>query len=100
MCGVGGTGNGDRAYLQVGDVVRVRLPYSEACMHMRVAGKPMNVQIVGDATGAAAQLLNDDGSRFSFPILLGEAGIHTDSLGRHYVANRMLVLSDGGVEGL
>src|SRR5438309_528067 len=94
-------GNCDRAYLQASDVVRVRLPYSEVCMHMRVAGKPMNVQIVqqGDAI-TVAQLLNDDGSRFSSPILLGEAGILTDALGHHYVPNRRLVLADSGIEGL
>src|SRR5947209_19955610 len=95
-----GSGNGDRAYLQAGEVVRVRLPYSEVCMHMRVAGKPMNVQIVGDGTSTVAQLLRDNGSPFSFPILLGEAGIHTDGAGRHYVPNRMLVLAEAGLGGL
>ena len=95
-----GTGNGDRAYLQAGDVVRVRLPYSEVCIHMRVAGKPMSVQIVQEGDTAMAQLLSDDGSRFSFPILLGEAGIHTDGTGRHYVPNRMLVLAEDGLGGL
>ena len=59
------TGNGDCMYVKVGDVVRVRLLYSEVCMHMRVAGKPMNVQIVGDGTSTAAQLLRDDGTPFS-----------------------------------
>jgi hypothetical protein len=93
-------GSGDHAYVQVGDVVRVRLPYSEVCIHMRVAGKPMNVQVVGDGDSAVAQLLNDDGSRFSFPVLLGEAGIHTDGTGRHYVPNRMLVLAEDGIGGL
>ena len=68
-------GNGNRMYLQAGDVVRVRLPYSEVCIHMRVAGKPMNVQLLQEGSSPMAQLLNDDGSRFSFPILLGEAGI-------------------------
>jgi hypothetical protein len=87
-------------YLQAGDVVRVRLPWSEVCMHMRVAGKPMNVQIVVEGTYPVGQLLNDDGTRFSSPILLGEAGVHTDGAGRHYVPNRMLVLAEGRLGGL
>ena len=94
------TGNGACMYVKVGDVVRVRLLYSEVCMHMRVAGKPMNVQIVGDGSSTAAQLLRDDGTPFSMPITLKEAGIQTDSVGRHYVPNRLLVLTEGGIEGL
>jgi len=77
----------------------MRLAYSEACVHMRVAGKPMNVQIVQSGDSAVAQLLNDDGSRFSFPITLSEAGIHTDGVGRHYVPNRVLVLTEDGIDG-
>ncbi len=96
----GAAGNGDRMHLQAGDVVRLRLPYSEVCMHMRVAGKPMNVQIVVEGTSAVAQLLNDDGSRFSSPILLGEAGIYTDGVGNHYVPTRMLVIPQDGLDGL
>jgi hypothetical protein len=42
----GEAGNGNRVYVAVGDVVRVRLPWSEVCMHMQVAGKPMWVAIV------------------------------------------------------
>lgn len=93
-------GNGGHAYLQAGDVIRVRLPYSEVCMHMRVAGKPMNVQIMSDGETLVAQLLNDDGTRFSFPILLGEAGIQTDGIGRHYVPARALVTPEAGLDSL
>jgi hypothetical protein len=57
-----------------GDRVRLLLPHSEVCMHMGVAGRVMTVEVT---TGEhpTAQLLNDDGSRFSFPILTAEAGI-------------------------
>lgn len=82
---------GGQVFVSVGDVIRLRLPYSEACMSMRVAGKPMNVQFVGEGGYPMAQLLNDDGSRFSFPILPGEAGIFTDSGGRHYVPARAVI---------
>ena len=57
-----------------GDRVRLLLPHSEVCMHMRVAGRVMAVEVT---TGEypTAQLLNDDGSCFSFPILTAEAGV-------------------------
>jgi hypothetical protein len=84
-------GTGNRMYLQAGDVVRVRLPYSEVCIHMQVAGKPMNVQLLYEGRSPMAQLFKDDGSRFSFPILLGEAGIYTDDAGHHYLPARALV---------
>ncbi len=71
----GAAGNGDRVYVQAGDVVRLRLPWSEVCIHMRVAGKPMNIQVVVEGTSAVAQLLTDDGTRFSFP--------HPPRRGRH-----------------
>ncbi len=56
----------------VGSTVRVELPYSEACMCLRVAGKTMNVKVLEHN---AAQLMDDDGIPFSFPITHGEAGI-------------------------
>ncbi len=64
-----------------GDRVRLELPFSEVCMHMRVAGQVMTVEVIG-ATYAAgrpcftAQLYSADGRPFSFPILTAEAGIH------------------------
>jgi hypothetical protein len=60
----------------------VALPYSEVCMHMRIAGQTRMVQALPHDM---AQILNDDGSPLSFPITWGEAGIHRDN-GRPYVA--------------
>jgi hypothetical protein len=54
------------------DAVRVQLPYSEACMHLRVAGQR---RWVAPAGPGMAQLYDDDGARFSFPISRGEAGL-------------------------
>jgi hypothetical protein len=54
------------------NIVRVTLPYSEVCMSMRVAGKEMNVEVL--ETGGA-QILDENGKPFSFPITLGEAGL-------------------------
>lgn len=48
------------------------LPYSEVCMHMRVAGTQMLGELVED--GRMVQLYKPDGEPFSFPITRGEAG--------------------------
>ena len=60
-----------------GDVVSVRLPWSEVCMYLKVAGQVRNVHVFSHG----AQILNEDGTRLSFPILLGEAGIYQDANG-------------------
>lgn len=64
-----------KTYVAVGDTFNVTLPYSEVCMFMRIAGKRMTVTLVGNH---AVQLLNDNGSDFSFPITSGEAGVFTE----------------------
>lgn len=51
--------------------VTVTLPYSEVCMSMHVAGDRRMVHVLPNG----AQLLNEDGTRYSFPITHGEAGI-------------------------
>jgi hypothetical protein len=63
--------------VKVGDVVRVRLPWSEVCMHLRVAEQVRDVRVLADG----AQILNDDGTRFSFPVTHGEAGFYRDADG-------------------
>ena len=60
-----------------GDRVRIELPYSEVCMHMRVAGMVMGVRMT-EGRYPMAQLMNPDGSEFSAPILTAEAGIYGD----------------------
>ena len=64
---------------------RVKLPYSEVCMHMRVAGKTMLVQDVGHNMAQLYEMTwvgadnnarpQRPGGKFSFPILHGEAGL-------------------------
>lgn len=58
----------------VGETVTVELPYSEVCCHMRVAGQVRQVQVLA----GGAQILNEDGSPFSFPVTHGEAGIRLE----------------------
>lgn len=60
-----------------GDTVWKELPWSEACMYLKKAGEHANVQI----TDEGAQLLNEDGTRYSFAITYGEAGIYRDAEG-------------------
>ncbi len=61
----------------IGERVRVRLPHSEVCMHLRVAGQVREVEVLEHG----AQILDEDGRRFSFPITHGEAGIFRDEGG-------------------
>jgi len=73
----------DRVYVPIGEPVRVILPASEVCMHMRVTGKVMQVALVKDRPGApaytvSAQILREDGGRFGAPVLPGEAGFYQD----------------------
>lgn len=65
------------ARVEPGDTVRIRMPWSEACMYLKVAGQMRQVQVFKHG----AQILNEDGTRLSFPITLGEAGIFTDANG-------------------
>jgi len=57
------------------DAVRVVLPHSEVCMHMRVAGQ---TRWVAPVDAFMAQIYSDHGSRFSAPITRGEAGLNAD----------------------
>jgi hypothetical protein len=65
--------------LYVGKTVRITLPYSEVCMHLKVASQTRYVRV---EENQMAQILNDDMSPFSFPVTWGEAGIGRDGDGR------------------
>ena len=68
-----------KRYVAAGDIVRVELPYSEVCVHMRVAGKRMLAEVrESGAWGHCIQLLRDDYQPFSSPILTGEAGFYRE----------------------
>jgi hypothetical protein len=60
----------------------LELPYSEVCMHLRVAGTRMRARLVADGM---VQLLDADGCEFSFPITAAEAGLDHDHDGWHSV---------------
>lgn len=67
----------EKRYMNPGETVRLELPYSEVCMHMQVAGKVMDVELL-DRQYPMAQLYNDDGSPYSAPITTGEAGFYSE----------------------
>jgi hypothetical protein len=74
-----------KRYVQPGDVVRLELPCSEVCMHMRVAETIRRVRVEpGGRWGPSAQILNDSGTCFSIPILMSEAGFYRDGAGWYY----------------
>ncbi len=65
-----------------GQRIRVIAPYSEVCCHMKIAGKPMYVELIkreyADWTGYTAQFYKLTGEIFSSPVTTGEGGIHWD----------------------
>ncbi len=90
-------------------MVLLELPFSEVCMHMKVAGTKM----YGIVLSRAVQLVGMDGRLFSAPILHGEAGIFTNpdgsmyyhppkqeevSVTREAIEHEVTIISDHGVE--
>lgn len=80
------TKKSNKAYVIPGDTVYHRLPHSEVCMHMRVAGEKRKVRIESRGSNPpVAQILNEDDSPFSAPILMGEAGFYaSEQAGVYY----------------
>ncbi len=75
-------------YVEPGETTTVVLPYSEVCMHLRVAGKRMRCMVTtSDRRHLQVQLLDDDARPFSFPVTLGEAGFFRDGQDRIYTSN-------------
>jgi hypothetical protein len=73
----------DRLSLTPGENYSAYMPYSEACMHMKVAGTRMWFTIVGDEYPMVQLLYRPQGRPvtdsllpFSFPITLGEGGVY------------------------
>lgn len=77
--------NGDARFVRVspGEVVMLELPYSEVCMHMRVAGAVHEVELIHESRSglAMAQILDRDRRPFGGPVTPGEAGIYSDNRG-------------------
>ena len=74
-------------YPEVGEKVILRLPASEVCLHMGVAGKRMPVSLLKSPRGIfSCQIWHEDGERmFSAPVTPYEAGFLRDRNSRWYV---------------
>lgn len=68
--------------IKPGEEGKAVMPYSEVCMHLRVAGKMMRFRLIPNSRdpkyAPSVQLLNPDGSNYSFPIGQGEGGVYYD----------------------
>lgn len=71
-----------RVGVVIGQVVRLVLPWSEVCMHLRLAGHARAVRLTDEGM---AQILDDDGREVSFPILANEAGFYGNAADGYYV---------------
>jgi hypothetical protein len=69
--------------IRPGEYAMVEIGFSEAACHLGIAGKTMNVKLL-DTPGNMAQVYNEDGSKLSFPITYGEAGIYRTDAGNFY----------------
>jgi hypothetical protein len=73
-----------KTYCAIGDKVRTEIAFSECAMSMQIAGKVLEVELIpSEGHGAMAQVYRE-GKPYSAPILLGEAGIYIESVGRYY----------------
>lgn len=83
--------------ITVGERGITRLPWSEVCVHMKVADAVMGIELVSDR---AVQLYSlPYWEPFSFPILTGEAGVFTGPEGPYfypYDAENGVAAQDGG----
>ena len=63
----------EQVFITPGQTFEIELPWSEVCMHMRVAGIRMRAELT---TGEHPMVqLWKDGRRFSGPVTTGEAGL-------------------------
>lgn len=72
-----------KTYVKPGEYFETEMPYSEVCMHMRIAGKVMRGELL-DRQYPMVQLYDVDGRKYSSPITTGEAGLYEDSEGYYY----------------
>lgn len=71
----------ERRVVTVGERVVLRLPYSEVCMHMHIAGRKMLCEVRADGVQVFEYGNTPQERPFSFPITHGEAGVLRDGLG-------------------
>jgi hypothetical protein len=72
----------NRVDIRPGQAAQITVGYSEAAMHLKVAGKTLPVYLF--QSGRMVQLHNPDGSQLSFPVTPGEAGLYPNGDGTFY----------------
>jgi hypothetical protein len=72
----------DKRLIHPNQEVTLQLPYSEVCLHLRVAGTRMRARL---EPNGMVQLLDADGREVSFPITAAEAGLDHDQDGWYSV---------------
>lgn len=82
--------------IQPGETGNVQIVYSEAACHLRVAGKCLPVTLLDHRM---AQIHNEDGSKYSFPVTAGEAGIYWNASGHYYYTDPTSPLNNDEVFG-
>lgn len=70
-----------KRYVNVGEMVTAELPWSEVCMHLRLAGETRDLLLLADGV----QIMHN-GAKVSFPVTHGEAGFYRDADGLYVVA--------------
>ncbi len=59
-----------KRYMNIGDEAVVKIPHSEVCMHMGIAGQSLKTKLV---SSRSVQIYKNN-QPFSSPVLTGEAG--------------------------
>jgi len=77
----------EKTYIRPGEKVLMECAYSEAAMHLGVAGKVMTVKLL-ETEYPTAQLYRRNGEEKSFPITYSEAGFYQDEGGFYYYPKR------------
>lgn len=72
-----------KVLVRPGDVFTLKMPWSEVCMFMGIAGRERTVRLL---PSGMVQLLDVNGEPYSFPITHGEAGVYVDAAG-YYVSS-------------
>jgi hypothetical protein len=75
-----------KTYIKPNVKYAAEMPYSEVCMHMRVAGRVLYFELPNTDSRTVQLFQEASGVYFPFsaPILLGEAGIYTDESGHYF----------------
>ena len=71
-------------YAEFNERVVLEMPFSEVCVHMRIAGTVMMAELLPTEYSATAQIYTLEGNTFSFPVTYSEAGFYKDQNGYYY----------------